>query len=102
MKKRLTDLQVIWGGNIVPNQSGKKIELLIKLKKMTQLNEKQLKSLLAKLRLPIHVSYISKYILKLNEEETIEVLDNLEKDGIIKQYDNAKGYYVVSDNQSKK
>jgi len=40
--------------------------------------------------------------LKLNEEETIEVLDNLEKDGIIKQYDNAKGYYVVSDNQSKK
>ena len=59
------------------------------------MDKKQIKSLTDKLRQPIHISYISKYILKLNEEKTKEQLDILISEGFIKESNLAKGYYVV-------
>ena len=59
------------------------------------MDKKQIKSLTDKLRQPIHISYISKYILKLDEEKTKEQLDILISEGFIKESNLAKGYYVV-------
>jgi hypothetical protein len=49
-----------------------------------------------KLRQPIHISYISKYILKLNEDDTKKKLDILISEGHIKESNLAEGYYVVA------
>jgi competence protein ComGC len=59
------------------------------------MNKRQLKSLMDKLRQPIHISYISKYILKLDEDETKKQLDSLISEGLIKESDISNGYYVV-------
>ena len=59
------------------------------------MDKKQIKSLTNKLRQPIHISYISKYILKLDEEKTKEQLDMLISEGFIKESNLADGYYVV-------
>jgi len=59
------------------------------------MDKKQIKSLTDKLRQPIHISYISKYILKLNEEDTKKELDILISEGFIKESNLANGYYVV-------
>jgi hypothetical protein len=59
------------------------------------MDKKQLKDLSDKLRQPIHISYISKYILKLNEEDTKKELDILISEGFIKESNLANGYYVV-------
>jgi len=59
------------------------------------MDKKQIKSLTDKLRQPIHISYISKYILKLDEEKTKEQLDMLISEGFIKESNLADGYYVV-------
>lgn len=48
---------------------------------------------LSKLRQPVHIGYISKYILKKSEEETKEYLDKLISDGIIEESPLAPGYY---------
>jgi hypothetical protein len=60
------------------------------------MNEKQIKLLMDKLRQPIHISYISKYILKLDEDQTKKQLDSLISEGHIKESNLAEGYYVVS------
>jgi hypothetical protein len=60
------------------------------------MDKKQIKSLMDKLRQPIHISYISKYILKLSDEETKEQLDILISEGHIKESNLADGYYVVA------
>jgi len=59
------------------------------------MDKKQIKSLMDKLRQPIHISYISKYILKKSEEETKEQLNVLVSEGFIKESNLADGYYVV-------
>jgi hypothetical protein len=59
------------------------------------MDKKQIKSLMDKLRQPIHISYISKYILKRSDEETKEQLDILISEGHIKESNLAEGYYVV-------
>ena len=59
------------------------------------MDKKQMKDLGDKLRQPIHISYISKYILKRSEEDTKKQLDILISEGFIKESDLAKGYYVV-------
>jgi len=59
------------------------------------MDEKQIKALMDKLRQPIHISYISKYILKLNEDDTKKKLDILISEGHIKESNLAEGYYVV-------
>ena len=55
----------------------------------------QEKGFLNKLRQPIHITYISKYILKKNIEETKKELDFLIESGIIVESKIAKEYYVV-------
>jgi hypothetical protein len=60
------------------------------------MDKKQIKSLMDKLRQPIHITYISKYILKKDMDETKEQLDILISEGHIKKSNLANGYYVVA------
>ena len=60
------------------------------------MDKRQIKSLMDKLRQPIHITYISKYILKKNMDETKEQLDILISEGHIKESNLAEGYYVVA------
>jgi len=48
-----------------------------------------------KLRLPIHINYISQYILKLPIEETREVLNKMIEEGKIVESKYASDYYVL-------
>lgn len=59
------------------------------------MDKKQIKDLGDKLRQPIHISYISKYILKKSEEDTKKELDILISEGFLKESNLASGYYVV-------
>ena len=59
------------------------------------MEDKTLKTLLSKLRQPIHISYISKYILKDTENETEVKLNKLMDEGLIEESSYSKGYYVV-------
>lgn len=59
------------------------------------MEEKVIKSLLGKLRQPIHVEYISKYILKTSMNETIDVLNKLIQEDIIEESEYAKNYFVI-------
>jgi hypothetical protein len=51
--------------------------------------------LLGKLRQPIHVDYIARYILKESKDYTKKVLDQLIEEGVIEESKYAKDYYVV-------
>ena len=51
--------------------------------------------LLAKLRQPIHISYVSKHILKESIEQTKVILNKLIEDGVVEEYVKTKDYYVV-------
>jgi hypothetical protein len=55
----------------------------------------QERTFLNKLRQPIHISYISKYILKTDMKETKVVLEKYISEGIIEQSKIADGYYGV-------
>ena len=57
------------------------------------MENKTKKLLNSKLRQPIHISYISKYILKMTEKETKEILDKLIDEGVIEESPLAPGYY---------
>lgn len=59
------------------------------------MEEKIIKILLGKLRQPIHVDYISNYILKNSIEETMNLINKLVKDNVIEESKYAKDYYVV-------
>lgn len=52
-------------------------------------------TLISKLRRPIHISYISKYLTKTSMEETERIISELIKDGILEESKYGKGYYVV-------
>jgi len=58
------------------------------------MDDKTKKLLNSKLRQPVHISYISKYILKMTEKETKEILDKLIDDGVIEESPLASSYYV--------
>jgi len=58
------------------------------------MDDKTKKLLNTKLRQPIHISYISKYILKITEKETKEILDELINEGVIEESTLAPDYYV--------
>jgi hypothetical protein len=60
------------------------------------MDKRQIKSLMDKLRQPIHINYISKYILKQDIEETKKQLDILISEGHIKESNLSEGYYVVA------
>lgn len=57
--------------------------------------EKTLKILEAKLRQPIHITYISQHILKKDLEETRIIINNLISDGFIVESEIAKDYYRI-------
>jgi hypothetical protein len=58
------------------------------------MDNKTKKLLNTKLRQPIHISYISKYILKMTEKETKKILDELIDEGVIEESSLAPNYYV--------
>lgn len=53
------------------------------------------KTLLSKLRQPIHIDYISKYILRIPEDDTRVVLNKLINENVIEESTYAKDYYVI-------
>ena len=59
------------------------------------MDKKQIKNLMDKLRQPIHISYISKYILKKDIDETKQQLEILISEGYIKESKLSQGYYVA-------
>lgn len=52
------------------------------------------KLLNTKLRQPVHISYISKYILKMTEKETKKILDEMIGEDLIEESPMASNYYV--------
>jgi len=58
------------------------------------MDDKTKKLLNSKLRQPVHISYISKYILKMTEKKTKKVLDKLIDEGVIEESPLASNYYV--------
>jgi hypothetical protein len=59
------------------------------------MEEKRIKTLLGKLRQPIHINYISTYILKESMENTTNIINKLIEDDVIEESKYAKNYYVV-------
>ena len=59
------------------------------------MDKRQIKTLMDKLRQPIHINYISKYILKKDMDETKQQLDILISEGYIKESKLSSGYYVA-------
>ena len=57
------------------------------------MDDKTKKLLNSKLRQPVHISYISKYILKMTEKETKEILNKLIEEGVIEESLLAPDYY---------
>ena len=48
-----------------------------------------------KLRQPIHIDYISRYIIQKPIEETVDIINQLVIQGIIEESKYAKDYYVT-------
>jgi hypothetical protein len=59
------------------------------------MENKVIKELLSKLQRPIHISFISQYIIKKSEDETREILNELINQGIIVESKFGVDYYVV-------
>lgn len=59
------------------------------------MDDKVTKTLMSKLRQPIHINYIASHILRLSEGETRTILTNLIKEGVIEESKYANDYYVV-------
>ena len=51
--------------------------------------------LLAKLRRPVHVTFISKHLLRMPMDETMKIINDMIKDGLIEESKYVKGYYVI-------
>lgn len=58
------------------------------------MDNKVKKLLNSKLRQPVHISYISKYILKMTEKETKKILDEMISEDLIEESPMASDYYV--------
>jgi hypothetical protein len=58
------------------------------------MDDKTKKLLNTKLRQPVHISYISKYILKMTEKETKKILDEMIDEDLIEESPMASNYYV--------
>jgi hypothetical protein len=70
------------------------MEIIKKNSKKSPMNTLKDK-LLAKLRLPIHVTYISNHILKTSMIETEKLIGEMVEEGLIEESKYGKGYYVV-------
>jgi hypothetical protein len=53
----------------------------------------QEKLLFSKLRQPVHINYIAKYILKEDETKTREILEKYIEEGKIQESQLSKGYF---------
>ena len=51
--------------------------------------------LLAKLRLPVHITFISNHILKTSMKETKKIIGEMVEEGLIEESKYGKEYYVV-------
>lgn len=58
------------------------------------MNEKEIKKLCAKLKLPTHYTYISRYILNKDDNQTRKELDLLVSEGIIVKHPSFEDYYL--------
>jgi len=56
--------------------------------------------LLQKLRQPVHVTYISQYIIKKDLTETKKIIEKLINENVIEESEYSKDYYVLK-NQTK-
>lgn len=54
--------------------------------------------LLSKLRRPIHVSFISKHLVKLPMNETMDMINEMVGEDLIEESKYGKGYYVIKNN----
>jgi len=52
-------------------------------------------TLLAKLRRPIHISFISKHLVRLPMVETLDIINEMINEDLIEESKYGKGYYVV-------
>lgn len=52
-------------------------------------------TLLAKLRRPVHVSYISRHLVKLPMQETLSLLGELIDEDLVEKSKYGEGYYVL-------
>jgi hypothetical protein len=88
-------------GHLLRKVSGKLLpkEKLITLKNQKTVKEKDLKKLLNKLRRPVYIGYIGKYILNTDIQETKVIVDQLVKEGYIEEDPTFSGYYVVKNKQ---
>jgi predicted ArsR family transcriptional regulator len=59
------------------------------------MDTKSTKTLMSKLRQPIHIDYIAKYILKVSEDDARIELNKLIEENIIEESKYAKDYYVI-------
>lgn len=59
------------------------------------MDTKSTKTLLSKLRQPIHIDYIAKYILKVSEDDARIELNKLIEENVIEESKYAKDYYVI-------
>lgn len=59
------------------------------------MNQEQYKLLNSKLRLPVHITYISEYILKVSEDDTKKIIESLIERGEVEESRYGKGYYVL-------
>ena len=60
-----------------------------------QMDTESTKKLLSKLRQPIHIDYIAKYILRIPEDEARVELKKLIEENLIEESTYAKDYYVI-------
>ncbi len=60
-----------------------------------QMDTESTKKLLSKLRQPIHIDYIAKYILRIPEDEARVELNKLIEENLIEESIYAKDYYVI-------
>tara|TARA_R110000803_G_scaffold72574_1_gene136285 strand:+ start:16381 stop:16575 length:195 start_codon:yes stop_codon:yes gene_type:complete len=59
-----------------------------------KIDKKEMGLLEGKLRLPIHITYISKYILDKGIDETTRILEECIQSGLIEK-SGQEGYYVL-------
>ena len=64
------------------------------------MDDKKTKALLAKLRQPIHIDYISSYILRESKENALKIINNLIEQGVVEESKYAENYYVVRNLQN--
>jgi hypothetical protein len=65
-----------------------------KSSKSSEMNSSRI-TLLAKLRRPIHITYISKHLVRLPMEQTMKIINEMVEEDLIKESKYGKGYYVI-------